>query len=107
MFQFLLFWDYYLNFELYSNFGNITYLLNFEQKSIKNMDIEVVLSFRGQNFVNQINHSMLFCWNKKKSLCIFNSTSKNNWEQKAEERWNLCQNGISATIETVCKLNKW
>lgn len=41
-------------------------MLNFEQKSIKNMDIEVVLSFQGQNFVNQINHSMLFCWNKKK-----------------------------------------
>lgn len=91
MFQFLLFWDYYLNFELYSNFGNI-------------------LSFRGQNFVNQINHSMLFYWNKKKVyvfLTFYFSTLKNNCEQKAEERWNLCQNGISATIETVCKLNKW
>lgn len=34
------------------------------------MNIKVILRFRGQNFVNQINHSMLLCWNKKKVFLI-------------------------------------
>lgn len=50
---------------------------------------------------------MLLCWSKKKKKgFIFNSISKNNREQKAEERWNVYQNTISATIETVCKLGE-
>lgn len=34
------------------------------------MNIKVILRFRDQNFVNQINHSMLLFWNKKKVFLI-------------------------------------